>query len=176
MPQQLGDASPVFGGNEQPAGPAKDGAIFLACLTHRRGVHQGHHFFQVIDQHAIEQDFIAILKRAEGHVPLEIVVLAVEILQHAVDLHVLRQDRGGQQASQAERLPLGLGEGRAFVQYGVVEHLDPSIGVGFPGGFRRAADVRHGVGLLVVVGANPRARSTNGFRKTPAGSTRWHKA
>ena len=89
----------------------------------------------------VEERLVAVLERHHRDVALQVVGLTSERVHHPQDLQVLIDDPRGEEASQAERLPLRIGEGGALVANGIVEKLDPS------GKVRRdrATHVRHTV-------------------------------
>ena len=68
----------------------------------------------MIGQEAVEEGRVAILQRGQADVALEVVVLALDVLP--LQLHLLLDDEDlvGQQAAQAEGLPLILAEGEVL--------------------------------------------------------------
>src|SRR4029079_4552449 len=66
--QHFGDMTAVLDTHENTAWPLKDLAIFLAGETHRRRVDDRHHFVDMVDHHAEEKCFVAIVKRVQRDV------------------------------------------------------------------------------------------------------------
>jgi hypothetical protein len=65
----------------------------LACLRNHRCIYYWGHFFDVIEQEPVEEDFVRILERAQINVPLQVIVLSFvslvstdELLLKALDV------------------------------------------------------------------------------------------
>ena len=93
----------------------------LAGEANCRRVDDWHHLAEMVVHHAIEQRLIPLLQRDQINVFLQIVRLAAETLQHAVDLFGLGVDAGRDEATESERVALGGGERRAFVEQRIVK-------------------------------------------------------
>ena len=64
----------------------------LAGLAHGGRVHDGHHFFDVVNNHAVEQLFVPILQGGEEDVLFQVVRFAPKILHDLPDLLILGED------------------------------------------------------------------------------------
>ena len=120
----LGDAAAIVGGDEQAARPLEDPAEALAGEPDGRRVDDRLHFVHVIADHAEEQRLVAVVQRVQRDVLVERIGHAPQLLQHALHLLLLRVHVRRQQAAQAERIALLLGEGGALVQQRVVQQGD----------------------------------------------------
>src|SRR5690606_19899420 len=58
--QDIADVTAVIDRDKQTARPAEYVAILLAGLADSRGVDDGHHLLDVVDQYAIKQRFVTI--------------------------------------------------------------------------------------------------------------------
>ena len=56
----------------------------LAGLAHSGGIDQRHDGFDVVDEHPVEQGFIAVLQGDQGDVALQVVILVAQDLQDAL--------------------------------------------------------------------------------------------
>jgi hypothetical protein len=117
VPEQLRDALDVVRSDPQATGPAHDVAELPARVAHRRGVDEGSELFEVLDQQAVEEPLVAILEGRQPDVLLQVVALAVQVLQLELDLLRKGRDPRRQQPPQAHRLALGVGEGRVLVEH-----------------------------------------------------------
>src|SRR3990172_3427770 len=127
------------------------GQISRAALTNsptkspdRGRVHDGHHLFQVLEQHTVEERLVAILQADEMDVPLEVGLLPAVVLDHSRDLLLQREDHRGEQTLEPQRRPLVLRERRALVEERVVEQLG-SPGQAGPGPEEVRILIGHGV-------------------------------
>ena len=81
---------------------------------------------------AVEQRLVVVLQSDEVDVPVEVGGLVAELVEDAPELDLLALDPVGQEAGQAERLALGVGERRRFVQAGVEQQVHGGrVGQGF---------------------------------------------
>ena len=64
----------------------------------------------MLGQEPVEERRVAVLERGQADVPLEVVVLAPEVLELEVDLLLDREDAVRQEAAQAEGVALLLAE------------------------------------------------------------------
>ena len=112
--QDLRDAIDVGGRDPDAPRAPDDVAELLAGLAHRRRVDDGHELFEMVGQEPIEERRVAVLERGQADVPLEGVVLALQMLP--LELHLLLDalDAVGQQSTQAEGLALVLAEGHVL--------------------------------------------------------------
>ena len=127
--QDLPDAPVILEGNIQSPRATENVAVLLAPLAHRRGVDDGHHLVEVVHDHAIEQALLAVLQREQVDVLLDVARLALEVFQHSHRLFLLRGNAGRQEAAQAQRIALRLGEGRSLVQYRRLQQIHPAFAV-----------------------------------------------
>ena len=128
--QQLGDAAAVVGADEEAARPLEDVAEALAGEPHGRRVDQRLDLVDVVADHAEEQRLVAVVQGVERDVFLQIVGQVAQVFQHARRLLLERQHVGRQQAAQAERIALLLGEGGALVEQRVAQHRQAAWGIG----------------------------------------------
>ena len=128
----------VMGANkwrEETAWPPEYGAILKAGLTHRRSVDNGHHLLEVINYQTIEKDFVAILEIRQVYIFFDRILFAPQGSEGALDLLIQRKYPWRQQASQAQHIPLTLGEGGPFIEQWVGQQLPPMEVTGLtPGG------------------------------------------
>ncbi len=114
--EDLPDVPTILERYVQSARAAENVAVLLAALADRRGVDDRHHVVEVVHHHAVEQALLAVLQREQVDVLLDVGRLALEVLQHPQRLFLLRRNAGGQEAAQAQRIALRLGEGGPLVQ------------------------------------------------------------
>ncbi len=114
--QDVGDAAPVVRADEQPARALEDVAELLAGEADRRRVDDRHHLVRIVDHDPEEQRLVAVVQRREVDELLEAGRLAAEVLEDPRHLLLLREHVRGQQAADAQRVALGLGERHALVQ------------------------------------------------------------
>ena len=122
--QDVGDAAAVVGADEQAARPLEDVAELLAGEADRRRVDDRHHLVRMVDHDPEEQRLVAVVQRREVDELLEVVRLAAEVLQHPRHLLLLRQHVRRQQAANAERVALGVGERHPLVERRVAQQRD----------------------------------------------------
>ena len=108
---------------EQAARLAEDAAELLTAETDRRRIDDRHHLFDVPGQQRVEQGFVGVLQAAKENVFLQVRAEAAKGVEPASDLQIEGGHVGRQQAVQIERIALGIGERRAFVQQRIVEQL-----------------------------------------------------
>ena len=101
-------------------------AIFLAGLTDRGRVDDGHHLIQVVHDYPVEQGLVTGLKADQMDVALQVAGLAAIVDQHPFHLLVHGAYAGGQQPAQPQRVTFLLGERGALVQVGITKQLDSS--------------------------------------------------
>ena len=109
---------------------AKDVAKGSTGLPDGRGVNDGKRLFEVIHHEPVEQGLVPVLETDQVDVLLERVRLAVEIPDDALFLLLEGRDPGGQQASQAEPVPLRIGEGCPLVGARIEQQGDVNISRG----------------------------------------------
>ena len=84
----------------------------------------------MLSEQAIEQRLVAVLKRRESDVALEVVALAPQVFHLERNLLLDRRDLRREQAAEPELLTLPLVEGNTLVQQRVREQVDATIGHG----------------------------------------------
>jgi hypothetical protein len=84
------------------ATPAQDVTEPAARLANRRGVHDRGELLDVIKQQAVEQCFVAVLKRCQPNVLLDVIRLTAQMLQLQDDLLLDRRHPPGQEPAQAQ--------------------------------------------------------------------------
>ena len=99
-----------------------------ASLPNSGRVNPRHGFFDVGDQRPVEQPFVALLHRRQGHVAIDVAGQRPELGHRAIDELRLGGDYVGQEALEAESQALLAREGNGFVERLVVEIVE-----GFPG-------------------------------------------
>ena len=130
--QQFGDAAAVVGADEQAARALENMAEPLAGEADRRGVDERLDLVDVVGDDAEEQRLVAVVQRVERDVFFQIVRQLAQIGHHALGLRLHRKHVRRQQAAQAERIALLLGEGRALVEKRIAQQRHPvrNIGIG----------------------------------------------
>ena len=119
--EQFRHPAAVVGGDVDAARPPEDVAELHAGLTHGGGVDDGHQFVDILEQHPVEQGLVAVLEGDQGDVAVQVGGVLAQVLEHPLHLLLHGVHPRRQQAAQAERLALRLGEGRALVQGRVAE-------------------------------------------------------
>ena len=109
--------------NEKSAGAAVNVAEFLAAKRDDGSVDDGQHLLNMVEEQAVEEHFISVLKLAEIDVALEVVGLEREGLVGADALIVERFDDRRKQAVQSENRALVLRKGGAFVERRIVQQV-----------------------------------------------------
>src|SRR5579864_1289725 len=107
--------------NEEAARTPIDMAEFLAAEGHDGRVHDGQHLINMIEEQAIEEHFVGVLKLAKINVALEIVRLERKRLVGADALIVERFYDWRKEAVETEDFSLRFGERGAFVERGIVQ-------------------------------------------------------
>jgi hypothetical protein len=97
-------------------------AVLLDGLADRRGVDDREQFAEVVGEHPVEQDLVAVVQGGQVDVLVEVAGLARALPVGALGLLVQGEDPRRQQAGQPQRITLGLGERGALVQPGIAEH------------------------------------------------------
>ena len=87
---------------QSPRGIADDVAVELAGLAHGRGVDDGQKLAQVLDEHPVEERFIAILQGRQPDVLLQVVGLGPDALELEGNLLLDGEPRMGQEPAKAE--------------------------------------------------------------------------
>ena len=93
----------------------------LAGEAHGRRVDQWHDLVDVVADHAEEQRLVAVVQGGERNELFERIGQAAQVGEEARHLLVLGVDVRRQQAAQAQRIALDLGEGGALVAQGIVQ-------------------------------------------------------
>jgi hypothetical protein len=104
-----------------------DVAVLLTRLPHRRRVDDGHQLGQVLDEHAVEEDLVAVLEGRQPDVLLERVRLGSEVLDLELDLLLDGADPGGKQCVQPELIALLLREAEILVGRGVLQQPEATL-------------------------------------------------
>ena len=100
--------------------------MWLNCWQPRPtdgSIDDGHHLFDVVQEQAVEENFIGVLKLAKIDITLQVVRLERESFIGADALFVERLDDGRQKAVEPKGFALVFREGRAFVQDRIVEQV-----------------------------------------------------
>ena len=116
VPEDLVQPVGIGRAEEQPARLAEDAAEMLAAEADGRRIDQRHHAFQVALQQRVEQRLVGVLKLAQEGVAFEVGGEFLKGAHAPAHLAVQRADIGRQQAVQAERVALVLGERGALVE------------------------------------------------------------
>ena len=119
--QDLGHAVDVVGRDPDAARAAVEVAELLAGTPHGGRVDDREQLLEVVPEHAVEQGLVAVLERRQADVPLEVVGLVADVLQLEADLLVDVHDARRQEAAQAERVALLVGERGVLVEHRVGE-------------------------------------------------------
>jgi len=114
--QNLADATAVLDREVEAARPAEDRSVLETGLADRGRVDDRDHLLGKLLQQAVEQGFVAVLEGGQENVFLQRIALASVISHDALDLLFDRERAGRQQAAQAERVALALGERGALVE------------------------------------------------------------
>ena len=127
--QNLRDPAALADADENAAGPAEDGAVFEAGLADRGGVDDGDHLLRMLLHQPVEKGLVAVLQGGEEDVLLERIRFAAVIAVDAMQLLLDREHPGRQQAAQAQRIALALGEGRTLVEQRIGQQsMTPRVG------------------------------------------------
>ena len=124
---------------KQAAGPAPDLAEALAALAHRRRIDDGQQLLGVVLDHRVEKRLAVVLQVAHVAVLEKRSWPAVQNPLAALPLVLQGSDMRRKQPMQGERVALLFGKGRALVEPGVQQQLDPvktgpdDAGVSLPG-------------------------------------------
>jgi hypothetical protein len=122
--QHLAHGPAVARADEDAARPLEDVPVLLAGEPHRRRVHDRQHLVGVVDQEPEVQRLVAVVQVREVDVLLERRRLAPEILEHAGELLLLREDARRKEAAQVQRVALGLAERGALVERWVLQERE----------------------------------------------------
>jgi hypothetical protein len=124
--QDLGDAAAVVDADEHAARALEDVAEALAGKADRRRVDQRHDLVDVVANHAEEQGLVAVVQGGQRDELLQRIGQAAQVCEEARHLLVLGVDVRRQQAAQAQRIALDLGEGGALVAQRIVQQSYPA--------------------------------------------------
>jgi hypothetical protein len=105
------------------ARPAKDVAEFQAGLADGGVVDDRQEARGIGHQGAIEQRLVVIEEPDQIDVAIDVAGLVPELLQYALELHVLGFDGVGQQPGQLQRFAFGVHEGGRFGELGLQKEL-----------------------------------------------------
>jgi hypothetical protein len=86
--QNLLDAAGIVGRNENAARPPIHVRKEMRGRANGRRVNHRHQFFQVVTQHSVEQNLVAILQQAEIDIPADRVLVEADRVVGAVGLHL----------------------------------------------------------------------------------------
>src|ERR1035437_8804794 len=112
-------------GEEEAARPAPDLAEALAALSHDRGVNDRQQLFRVVRNQRVEKRFAIVLQVAHVAVLAKGGIATGQHSQAAFPLIFQGSDMRRQKAMQAECGAFLFGKGRAFVEPGIMEQLEP---------------------------------------------------
>jgi hypothetical protein len=96
-------------------------------LADRRVVDDRQEPGRVGHQHLVEERFVSVEQLDQVDVPFEVGRLLAELLQGAPHLGFFGVHRGGQEPGQAQRVPLGRGEGGGLAELWVAQEVDPAL-------------------------------------------------
>src|ERR1700674_4796365 len=119
--QQRGNGMTERVGDEQTSRAAIDVTEFLAAKGHNRRVHDRKHLFDVIEEQAIQEDFVRVLQLPEIDMALQIVGLLSKGLVSAPTLSVERLHDGREKAVQAEGFSFRFVESGTLIQGRIIE-------------------------------------------------------
>ena len=122
--QQLGDPVAERIRDEEAARPPVDVAETLARPGDHRRVDDRDHLFDVVEQQAVEENFVRVLQRPEGDVPPQVGPLREICLVGAAHLLIQRLDAWREQAVKPESGPLLVRKRRALVQGRIPDESD----------------------------------------------------
>ena len=102
-----GMSSTSSGRDPETSWIADDMAVELAGLADRRGVDDRQEFAEVLDQHPVEECFVAVLQCGQPDVFFEVVGLGLDVLEF--ECHLLLDGKAGvgQETAQAKAVALG---------------------------------------------------------------------
>jgi len=83
---------------------AKYKSVSLARFADGRRVDDGRHLLDVLREDAVEEARVAVLQRHKVCILVEVVLIATEVVEHALDLLMLVRDGRRQQAVNAKDL------------------------------------------------------------------------
>ncbi len=115
------------GRDPDAAHAANDVAEALARRADRRRVDDRHQLLEVLDEHAVEENLVAMQQRREPDVPLERRRGLVERVLDSPGLVVHRDLVRGQQAVQAQSFALLRRECRALVEQWIADQVDAGL-------------------------------------------------
>jgi hypothetical protein len=122
--QHLVDVAPVAVRHEDAARTTVDVPELLAGEADGGRVDDRRHLVGVVGDHAVEQRLVAVLQRLQQDVLGERRLQPMEVLEHPGDLLLLRRHVRRQQAAQAQRVALLLGERGALVERRLAQQRD----------------------------------------------------
>jgi len=82
------DTAAMFGANPDAASPAVDMAVALTGQSDRRRINDRQTFLEMVEQHAIEERFVAILQGDQADVAFEGIGFRRNVLIGALGLHI----------------------------------------------------------------------------------------
>ncbi len=123
--QQGRDPAAILRRNPYPPRTLEDVREALARKPDRGGIDERHDLVRVFDDHPEEQGLVSVVQRVEIDELVEIGRLTAQTIEHPCHLLLWRDDGGRQQASQAQRIALGIGECGALVEQGVAQQIEP---------------------------------------------------
>ncbi len=124
VPENGRDLVHVVRSDPEPARRAIDAAELLARLTDGRRVNDGHQLRDVVDQHPIEEDLVAIVQARETDVALERALLGAVLVDGGERLLREGGDSVGHHAAQTKLLALSTVERRALIGGWIVQQPD----------------------------------------------------
>ena len=98
--------------------------VFLACLSDRGCVNEGHDLFEVIEHCSIKQRLVSIEQGDQKDVAFEGGRFATQIREYPLDLLLLRLNMGRQQSVKSKRISLRLRESSPFIGCRVVQNFN----------------------------------------------------
>ena len=110
-------------GDEQAARPPVDVTELLTRQRNHRCVDHGSHFFNVVEEKPVEEDFVGILQSAQIDVSLQVVVFSLVGLIRTHHLLIKALDMWRQKSVQSKLAPFVLRERCAFVEPLAVQEI-----------------------------------------------------
>ena len=167
------DPADVIGSDPDAARAPDDVAELLARETDGRRVDDRQELLEVLEEEPVEERLVAVLECGQSDVPLEVVVLAADVLELQPELRVDRRHTWRQQTVQAKGVALADRECRALVQERISDQIvPPAPDFGVAGRVRQRDHARRETHLFVDA-ESVRVTSTGGLRWANRYATRF---
>jgi hypothetical protein len=126
IPQDFSNTSPILGTDEQTLRTSPQVPVPLACEADSGGVNDWQHLLEMIQDDAVEEDLVPIVKRGQVQVLVDVRFVAVKVFEDFLCLLLLREHARGQQSPQTELVSFGLRERRSLVESRVMQKVNAS--------------------------------------------------